>query len=104
MPATARKPRYSSKPVRKQSMTVRIPGALCEEAQVFVIGEQKTANSLNELVVESLKDKLRLLRQQSLDDAFSGMATDVKYHRLTQQISEEFANSDLHSLSPSATS
>jgi hypothetical protein len=97
MPASPRKPRYSPKP-RRKSTTVRIPGALCEEAEVFVIGEHRKAASLNELVVDSLKEKLRNLKQQSIDDAFAGMATDVKYHRLAQQVSEEFGNSDLHSL------
>lgn len=98
MPAIARKTRYTPKPARKHGATVRIPGPLCEEAQIFVVGEHRMATSLKELVVDSLKEKIRSLKQQSIDDAFSGMATDAKYQKMTQKISEDFATSDWHSL------
>jgi len=97
MRTTAQKNRAVAKTLTKQSATVRIPKSLCEEASVFV-GEGAEATTLNELVVESLREKLRKLKQQSIDEAFAGMATDTKYQQLTQQISAEFENSDLHVL------
>jgi len=37
-------------------------------------------------------------KHDSIDDAFAGMATDANYQQLTEQISTEFGNSDLHAL------
>jgi len=93
-----RKTGYSGKSTHKHGTTVRIPKALCAEAEVFVVGEHRSAGSLNQLVCESLKEKIRSLKQQKIDEAFAGMATDEKYQKLTQQISEDFATSDWHSL------
>ena len=97
MRTTGQKNRVTTKTLTKQSATVRIPRSLCEEASIFV-GEEAEANTLNELVIESLREKLRRLKQQSVDEVFAGMATDTKYQQLTQQISAEFENSDLHAL------
>ena len=96
MRATARK-RPAAKPSVKQSATVRIPRALCEEASVF-IGEQAEAYTLNELVISSLREKLRKLKEKSIDEAFAGMAADSTYQQVTQQIASEFENSDFHAL------
>lgn len=94
--AAVRKNSANKLPAR-QSATVRIPKALCEEASVF-IGEQADACTLNELVVESLREKLWKLREKSIDEAFAGMATDTKYQQVTQQIASEFESSDFHAL------
>lgn len=94
--AAIRKNSTNKLPAR-QNATVRIPKALCEEASVF-IGEQADACTLNELVVESLREKLRKLREKSIDEAFAGMATDARYQQVAQQIANEFESSDFHAL------
>jgi hypothetical protein len=95
MPATARKHSYEEKPDRKQSSTtVRIPQPLYEEAKAFA-GKDVT---VSEFVAESLKEKLRRLRKERIDEAFSGMATDEKYQAETLKIAREFQASDWHAL------
>jgi hypothetical protein len=93
MPATARK-HHEAKSDRKQSSTaVRIPQALYEEAKRFAKNE-----SVGEFVADSLKEKLRRLRKQRIDEAFADMADDEKYQAETLKISREFQQSDWHAL------
>lgn len=76
------------KPDRKQSSpTVHIPRPLAGEHQ-----------TVDEFVAESLKEKLRRLQKERIDEAFSGMATDEKYQAETLKISGEFQTSDWHAL------
>ena len=94
MPAS-RKSSYARKPDRKQSSTtVRIPQGLYEEAKGFATQEE----TVGELIAESLKEKLRKLRKQRIDQAFAGMATDEKYQAETIKVSREFQASDWYAL------
>lgn len=95
MPATARKHLHEEKSERKQSSTtVRIPQPLYEEAKRLAPKNE----TVGELVTESLREKLRSLRKQRIDDAFAGMATDEKYQAETLKVSREFQASDWHAL------
>jgi hypothetical protein len=95
MTATARKCSLERKSDRKRSSTtVRILQSLYEEAKSFV-GKNQT---VGELIADSLREKLRRLRKERIDEAFSGMATDEKYQAETLKIAREFQASDWHAL------
>jgi predicted CopG family antitoxin len=95
MPARARKTSHQQKSIRKQSSTtVRIPQELYEEAKRLAAENE----SVGELIAESLKEKLRRIRKQRIDESFAGMATDESYQAETLKVSREFQASDWHAL------
>lgn len=97
MPATARKRDNSPrKPEGKRGTTVRIPQVLSDQARKFLVIAR--ASSINELVVDSLEERLKQLRRQEIDKQFEAMATDEKYQAETRKISQEFEASDWHAL------
>jgi hypothetical protein len=77
---------------------MRIPAPLCEEANEYLSRGAVDVASVNELVVESLREKLHELRRKQIDEAFKGMATDGKYQAETRKIAREFQASDWHAL------
>ena len=87
MPATARK----SDP---QTTTVRLPKRLYEEARTVVRLRSTDANSLNDLLVESLSVRLKQIRRKQIDDEFSMMKNDAQYRRESELIAEQFAAND----------
>lgn len=97
MPAAMRKPAGAHKSERKQASTaVRIPQRLYEEARSLV--GQQSKGALTELIADSLRERLRALRKQRIDEAFAGMASDEKYQKETMKIAKEFHASDWHAL------
>jgi hypothetical protein len=87
MPATA------SKSVM-QITTVRLPRRLYEEARAVVEKRSTNASSLNELVIDSLNNRLDQLRRASIDAEFVGMKNDAQYHRESSEIAEQFSSND----------
>ena len=91
MPATAHKPEL-------QITTIRIPKRLYEEARSMVENGGTDAHSLNELLVDSLSEKLKQLRRQRIDAEFAGMRSDVQYHRESAVLAEQFTTNDSETL------
>jgi len=90
MPATLRR--------TLKVITVRLPGHLHEQARAVVRAGATEANSLNDLLVESLTEKLRQLRRAEIDAQFAEMKHDTHHHREAQTIANEFAQSDWQTL------
>ncbi|MBZ5513188.1 MAG: CopG family transcriptional regulator [Acidobacteriia bacterium] len=81
-------------PAKKyQITTIRMPTGLYEQAR-RVVKARNDVGSLNELVVEAVKEKLQDLSEEEIDAAFAGMATDPDYQRDTVTMAREFAHSD----------
>jgi len=91
MPATARKP-------KSQTTTVRLPKPLYEEARCALEKGTTDASSLNDLLVNSLTDKLRQLRRERIDAEFAEMKHDAQYRRESDVIARQFASSDAETL------
>lgn len=92
MPASANK---------LQITTVRIPRRLYEEARRAVEQGCTNASSLNELIVEALKNRLKQLRRAAIDAEFAEMRNDAQYRLESDVLAEQFASNDRDSL-PSA--
>ena len=91
MPATGRKSSL-------QTTTVRLPRQLYEQAR-DVLGTGTTeATSLNELLVEALRQKLRELRRAQIDAGFAEMKNDAQYRRESDILEDEFATNDRETL------
>jgi hypothetical protein len=50
--------------------------------------------SLNELVVDSMKEKLQSLSEKEIDAVFAGMASDPDYQKDAVRMVQEFGHSD----------
>ena len=59
-----------------------------------VAATRQDVSSINELVVEAVKEKLQKLSEKEIDAAFAGMATDPDYQRDAVSMAREFAHSD----------
>lgn len=84
MPATAKK---------YQSTTVRMPTCLYEKAR-RVVESRHDVGSLNELVVEAVKEKLHELREREIDDSIAAIAVDPAYQRESEIIEQQFRTAD----------
>ena len=96
MPATARK-------LALQSTTVRLPQYLYEEARCAVQKGVTEASSLNDLFIESLREKLKQLRRSQIDAAFAEMKNDQHYRREAEKITADFAANDSITIKCSVT-
>ena len=81
-----------------QTTTVRLPKDLYEEARRALQSGQIEANSLNDLLVESLAEKLNQLRRELVDAGFAGMKSDERYQRESALLAEQFASNDHETL------
>lgn len=72
--------------------TLTLPVNLIRRSQHFIDG--KAIPSRNALIVTALERFLLVLEGQEIDRQFEGMAEDVAYQALNQQLIEEFAESD----------
>lgn len=77
-----------------QTTTVRLPKRLYEEARSVVAQGESHARSLNDLLVDALKARLKQLRRARIDAEFAGMRTDTRYQRESTAIAEQFAVTD----------
>lgn len=90
MPASASKP--------TQTTTVRLPRRLYEEAREVVEKGFSNASSLNDLLVEALKTRLKQLRRARTDAEFDEMKNDAQHYRESQRIARQFATNDRDTL------
>jgi Arc/MetJ-type ribon-helix-helix transcriptional regulator len=93
MPATGSK-------LGTQTTTVRLPRRLYEEARELVEQGGTNAGSLNELLVEALRSRLKQVRRANIDAEFAEMRHDAQYHRESQTIANQFETNDRDTLRP----
>ncbi|HEU5452609.1 MAG TPA: hypothetical protein VFU76_11520 [Terriglobales bacterium] len=79
---------------RLQPTTVRLPRRLYDEARAAIQRGATEATSLNELLIDSLEEKLRQLRREKIDAEFAAMRNDHPYRKAATGLAEEFAASD----------
>ncbi len=91
MPATARKSAL-------QTTTVRLPRRLYEEARRALEKGETDADSLNDLLVQSLEERLQRVRREIIDREFGKMKTDARYHRESATMAKLFAPNDRETL------
>jgi len=91
MPATSRKSTL-------QTTTVRLPRRLYEEARRALEKGDTAASSLNDLLVQSLEERLKRLHRELIDREFEQMKNDRQYQRESEVIAKQFAASDRETL------
>jgi hypothetical protein len=91
MPAPAQK-------MKSQTTTVRLPRRLYEEALSVLEKGATEANSLNDLLVDSLSEKLEQLRREYIDAEFAEMRHDVQYGRESTILARQFISNDRDTL------
>jgi hypothetical protein len=88
-------PAHKAKP---QTTTVRLPRRLYEEALSVLEKGATEANSLNDLLVDSLSEKLEQLRREYIDAEFAEMRHDVQYGRESTILARQFISNDRDTL------
>jgi hypothetical protein len=91
MPATSHKSTL-------QTTTVRLPRRLYEEARRALEKGDTEASSLNDLLVQSLEERLKRLQRELIDREFEQMKYDRHYQRESKVIAKQFAASDRETL------
>lgn len=91
MPATSHKSTL-------QTTTVRLPRRLYEEARRALEKGDTEASSLNDLLVQSLEERLKRLQRELIDREFEHMRNDRQYQRESEVIANQFAASDREAL------
>lgn len=82
-----------------QITTVRFPISLYNEAKAVVAnGTDLAADSLNDLVVDSVRERLCRLREARLDAEFARMRNDERYQEHAKRVASEFERSDWDAL------
>jgi hypothetical protein len=77
-----------------QTTTVRLPKRLYEEARQALETGETGASSLNDLLVQSLAERLQRARREIIDREFESMKGDDKYQRESAIITKQFAAND----------
>ncbi len=72
--------------------TVTLPADLVQQTQRFV--DDGVVPSRNALIVTALEHFLDELERQEIDREFAAMADDAAYIELSEDLAEEFADSD----------
>ncbi len=72
--------------------TVTLPADLVQQTQRFV--DDGVVPSRNALIVTALEHFLDELERQEIDKGFAAMADDATYIELSEDLAEEFADSD----------
>jgi hypothetical protein len=88
-------PAHKTKP---QTTTVRLPRRLYEEALSVLEKGATEANSLNDLLVDSLSEKLDQLRREYIDAEFTEMRHDAQYARESSRLAQQFVSNDRDTL------
>ena len=76
--------------------TVTVPVELIDRSQHFI--DEGALPSRNALIVAALEHFLAELERQEIDRQFEAMAEDEGYQELSQQLAEDFAESDWEAL------
>ena len=82
----------------QQTTTIRLPMRLYEQARSVIESGETEARSLNDLLVDSLSDRLRKLRREHIDAEFARMKNDAQYQRESTELAEQFMASDWETL------
>jgi len=78
-----------------------MPNELHEEVKALL--DSGAFSSFNELLVASLKDYLKVIREKALDEQFARMAKDENYQRVALDLYNLFENSEQHARAARAT-
>lgn len=78
-----------------QVTTVRLPRGLYSDAARIAKEED---GSFNDLVVESLREHIRMRREARLDAEFDGMKSDAKFKQESERVLDDFERSDWETL------
>ena len=81
-----------------QTTTVRIPKHLYEEARSAIENGAAEVRSLNDLLIDSLSQRLKQLRRERIDAEFAKMKNDAQYQRESEAITNQFSVSDWEAL------
>jgi hypothetical protein len=81
-----------------QVTTIRVPASLYNEAKAVVASGADEANSLNDLIVDSLRERLLRIQEARLDAKFAEMKNDRRYQEQAVRIATEFEHSDWDAL------
>ncbi len=81
-----------------QTTTVRLPKRLYEEARSALAKGETGASSLNDLLVESLRERLKQIRREFIDAEFTDMRNDAQYHQDSAILAQQFASNDRDTL------
>lgn len=87
----------SSKAKIKET-TLRLPAHVYYRAKAVVKSGSSDIRKLNDFYVLAIRRYLEELERKRIDDAFTGMATDVNYRTEAQVIASEFEGSDWEAL------
>ena len=85
-------------PAKVVQSTVRLPEPLYRQVKELLDQGRLAGNSLNEVMINALKQCVRVAIEKSIDDQFAGMATDEKYAEQCRVIAGEFARADWEAL------
>jgi len=77
-----------------QTTTVRLPRRLYEEARRALEHGDAEAGSLNDLLVQSLEERLKRLHRELIDREFARMKDDKQFRRESEVIARQFASND----------
>lgn len=81
-----------------QATTVRLPRRLYEEARRALEKGETDANSLNDLLVQSLEERLQRVRREFIDREFAKMKNDAQYEAESAVMAKQFASNDRETL------
>ena len=84
----------ATKKDRYCATTVRLPKRVYECAKHAIDTGHTEADSFNDFVVDAVKERLRILREQEIDDAIAEIANDADYQESAIQMAREFERSD----------
>ena len=76
-----------------QTTTVRLPRNLYEQARTAV-RRGGVATSLNDVLIEAVEQKLRQIKEEEIDQAFSEMGRDQEYQEEALALARSFEKSD----------
>lgn len=86
------------KKAKLQVTTVRVPSSLYNKAKAIVAQGTEEASSLNDLIVDSLRERLRKILEAQIDAEFAEMKNDRCYQKHATAIALEFEHSDWDAL------
>ncbi|HEV3036658.1 MAG TPA: CopG family transcriptional regulator [Candidatus Angelobacter sp.] len=85
---------------RTYTTTVRLPGAVYEEAKCVLDKEkgEGPVGSMNDLIVLAMTAYLKMYKRRQIDAMFAHIAEDADYQKEASLLAEEFAESDWEAL------
>ena len=84
---------------KTQATTVRLPGALLEEAKELLASGVTGIATMSGLIAGALEAYIKMIRKQQIDRAFLQAAEDGQYQRLSREVNEMFAITDRETIS-----